>query len=163
MVQQANRVKECVVFRAYLPRRMALCFTFGLDVPAHLDQGNEAVEPGAVPETGADGEPGNTIAKLPGAFGPAHDRSELEPGTSQEQLGQSAFGTGTADRFVQEVVGLLIDYLHLVPVWVDLRRSSSSRSRAAMASRESSQRGDRTAIADHKVSALALSPAATAS
>src|ERR1700733_8040638 len=100
---------------------MAPRFTFGVDVPAHLDQGDDAVKPGSVPKTRAGSEPGNTFAKLPGAFRPAHERRELEPGAGQQQLGHCIFGTGPANRIVQETVSSPIDYLHLRSVWVDLR------------------------------------------
>ena len=83
LVQQADRVEQGVLLGGNVPRRMILGFSFGFDVPPHLDQGNQAIEPGAVLQSRSTGEPADAFAEVAGGLGRADVGREVEPGPGQ--------------------------------------------------------------------------------
>ena len=60
----ASKRASCSV--GYPPRRDGLGVSFGFDITPEFDQGDQAIEPGAILETRHDGEPADSLAEVAG-------------------------------------------------------------------------------------------------
>ena len=105
LVQQPNRIDQSVLFTRNTPRPVVLGISFGFDVPPKLDQGDQAIEPGAVLRSLRSGEPANLSAEVAGGLGLTDTGREFEPGTGEQELGLALFGLRPIDCAIEEAVG----------------------------------------------------------